>query len=948
MKNKLRIISTFMILILTLLFGKASIANSITKIINNVEIVNVCGIKLIKDVEKLNYKLVDIPEGINVLDSKIIHLGNIYRFKDNILLDEGGNCIQELTEDKYTLVLNTKELGMIYKIINRSDYGYKVLDTKIVYDKYRNTLDITSIDYTENDLEVTIFKNTKVGTAKLNSKGKGSIYINDMEDLTTGTYTIIIKKGSELLGVDAFHVTPIYKDLKLTDNVNFSIKSEISNKIDVIIDPKSGISNLDEVYVTSIYNEDIPNENLLLNLDSKKNKLVDLKGEIILKNKLNKGSKYRAKLKINGIDLKPQDDCIIFIKDVNTTNIKIGAVEKIGKDLTVDLTGVCNLNKDDVIEIVSLYDVNNKENNLITSTKLTNKVNEIELLNPLDSVNSYEVLIKINDFPMYVYGVNIVPVNLSKAIAVTDIISNKVFISLENTNGLKITDLVKVESVYEEGKEDKNLLKSEYNTKINNLNGTVFINQTLDTNKNYYVKFKINNVIFEEGLKITVNNDISLTGAHVVCENSTNEIKVSFINVDSINKSDLIEISGIYNIKYSDENLLDVDKNNNIINKSGTIYAKIPLLNENEYGLKIKINGVEFNKLIPITFNIENKEIEIENKEKNINENEKKVEYIKVEAFITEENNIVLKLNNLNILPTDKIRINSIIQSSNNQDLLSEKIENLNLDENNQLIIPMIFPLENNNNYLISLTCIRDDFSIDYNLVYINKLNEQNKNNQLDNKKNVNIECIEFGDGFLKFEHNLEKELNFNKAYCDISSIESRMDDKYIIVEKLIPYKKYKDIKIKVQNSRGALVEFNIPEFVCEKSKNDVLNYISKTYIGLKNGLNSNEGDLTYADEVEFWFWYNKLNKKEVDLRSFIFHAINENEFYEKYPNNEDKIKVIYKIIFGINPGEQSLKVWMNDFNKELKNNELEVAFKIVVEKMFTNLHFKCIEKKLK
>lgn len=983
MENKLKLLCAFTVLILAFLFGVQFTANSATKIVSNVEIVDVAGLKLIKDSTNLNYKLVEIPEGINIIDAKIIHLGNVYKFSDgeNILLDKDGNFVQELTDDKYTLILNTKELGMIYKIINKVDYGYKVLDIKVVYDKYKNTLDIINSNSLLADSEVTLFKDTKVGSTKLNSEGKGSIYINDIENLTTATYTIIIKKGSEILGVDAFHITPIYKELKLEGNVNYNITSEISNKLYVTIKPESGITNSDKVEVVSVYDEEKSSENLLLNLGSEKNKIIDLNGEIILKNKLNNGNKYRVKLKINGIELEAQNDCNINIKNMDTSKIKITAIEKIGKDLVVDLSGVENLNKEDLIEIVSLYDVNEKDNNLISPVKLTNKVNEIKLLNSLVSSKSYEVTLKINNFIMDKFGVKVVPVDLSNATALTDIISKKVFISLENANGLKITDYIKVDGVFKEGEEDKNLLKSEYNTKINNLNGTIFINQTLDTKNNYYVKFKINNIDFDQKLKITVNNDISVSGAVAESKNLSKEIKLSFINVDSIEKSDLIEISSVFNLKDPDFNLLDKEKDNKITDKLGIIYLKTPILSENQYGLKIKINGVQFRRVIPVTFektqnqkdniieemdkikddledkiydenNVGNdfKNKEIEEEIKYFDENNKKNTI--VEGYVLENNKMVLNLKELKFLSTDKVNVNSIKLAKNNEELLNEKIKNLCLNENNELIVPLNFTLEDNTQYILGITCLRGDVFIDYTLEYNNTLNKEESVKDTktisENKKEISIDSIEFGDCYLKFEHNLEENMKFDRSYCDISAIESRIEGKYIVVDKLIPYKKYKDLIIKVKNSRGAMVEFNIPEFICGESEDIIKNFISKTYVSLKNGLDLDKDDLEFADEVEFWFWHNKIKKKEVDLRKFILQVINESDFINKYPDNSEKIKIMYRIIYNINPSEQSLNVWLNDFNKALKNDEIESALKSVVEKMFTNLNFKSIEKQLK
>ena len=952
MKIKHRLFVNSMIFILTaliLILSSTFVANSLSKIVNKVDIVDVIGLKLIReendsDMKNGRYRLVEIPENINIIDARIVNKSEVYKFsnKDNILLDSSGNVVSNLKDQNYTLVLNTKELGEIYKIINKTVYGYKVLDIKVVYNKYKNTLEISNSNVLLGDSEVTIFKNdAKVGSTKLDANGKGSIYINDIENLTTSTYTILIKKGSEIVGIDAFHMTPTYRDLNLKGNVNFNIISEISNKLNISISGESGITVNDKVQVASVYDELNPNENLLLNLDCNKNNISDLNGEIILKNTLSKDKKYKVRLKVNGVELDPQDDCDVHIKNLDISKIKITAVEKIGKELRVDLSGINNLSKDDLIEVISLYDIKNKEKNLISPTKITNKVNEIPILDKIDSNNSYELVLKINNFMINGFGVEVIPVDLMNSSALTDIISNKIFISLENAKGLKITDSVKVIGVFKEGDNEKNFLKSSYNTMIEKLNGTVFINQTLDTKNNYYIKFKINDIELENTLKVIVNNNICLKGASASTKISSHEIKVCFKNVDSINISDMVEIDSIFDLNDNNFNLLDKSKETKILNKVGIVYLKAAVLNDRSYGMKIKINGVEFSEVIPIF----------------IEENEK---IQNVESYFTNENKLVLNLNFIDVSNIDKIEINSLKCIDDGNEIISDKIMNLSLNDNNELIIPLNFSLKDGGKYLIGISVFRNGVLESYTLEFNNKLKNYEVKNEVKNIENVenkdqfrtaqkiDINSMEFGDGYFKFEHNLDKSMNFNKSVCYVAGIESRIDDNYIVVDKLIPYKKYKDLKLHVKNDRGCLVEFKIPEFDCKESKDDIKNFISKTYIKVKNGLNVDENNFEFADEAEFWFWHNKIKKKEVDLRNFVLNILNEKEFMKKYVDNSEKIKILYNVIFGINPSEQSLNIWLNDFNKTLKTEDLNKALKIVVEKMFTNLKFKSLEKQLK
>ena len=97
MKIKHRLFVNSMIFILTaliLILSSTFVANSLSKIVNKVDIVDVIGLKLIReendsDMKNGRYRLVEIPENINIIDARIVNKSEVYKFsnKDNILLD---------------------------------------------------------------------------------------------------------------------------------------------------------------------------------------------------------------------------------------------------------------------------------------------------------------------------------------------------------------------------------------------------------------------------------------------------------------------------------------------------------------------------------------------------------------------------------------------------------------------------------------------------------------------------------------------------------------------------------------------------------------------------------------------------------------------------------------------------------------------------------------------
>ena len=277
-------------MVFMMLIGNKLNASSISKIVSKLEITSALGLSIVRDESQSNggtvYKLINIPSNINILDIKLINKSISYTFSNDgrILLDSSGVPVSNLNDDTYTIILNTKELGQVYKVVNKTDYGYRVLDIKVTYNDSKNVLEVQDTTNSLSGSEVSVFRNdSKIGNSKLDGEGKASIQVNDINDLTTSTYTVLLKKGSEIVGIDSFHINPIYREISVKDNVKLSIISQVSNKLNVCIDKNSGIGINDNVYVVSVYDESNPSENMLLNLDYTQNQIKNLQGEIILK-----------------------------------------------------------------------------------------------------------------------------------------------------------------------------------------------------------------------------------------------------------------------------------------------------------------------------------------------------------------------------------------------------------------------------------------------------------------------------------------------------------------------------------------------------------------------------------------------------------------------------------------------------------------------------------------
>ena len=166
MKIKYRhIINSFVfcMMVFMMLIGNKLNASSISKIVSKLEITSALGLSIVRDESQSNggtvYKLINIPSNINILDIKLINKSISYTFSNDgrILLDSSGVPVSNLNDDTYTIILNTKELGQVYKVVNKTDYGYRVLDIKVTYNDSKNVLEVQDTTNSLSGSEVSVF-----------------------------------------------------------------------------------------------------------------------------------------------------------------------------------------------------------------------------------------------------------------------------------------------------------------------------------------------------------------------------------------------------------------------------------------------------------------------------------------------------------------------------------------------------------------------------------------------------------------------------------------------------------------------------------------------------------------------------------------------------------------------------------------------------------------------
>ncbi|EIA24880.1 hypothetical protein SFB3_161G0, partial [Candidatus Arthromitus sp. SFB-3] len=186
-----------------------------------------------------------------------------------------------------------------------------------------------------------------------------------------------------------------------------------------------------------------------------------------------------------------------------------------------------------------------------------------------------------------------------------------------------------------------------------------------------------------------------------------------------------------------------------------------------------------------------------------------------VTGHFTNENNLVLDSKHLNI--DGNIDIVGIKNKLTGNQLLNKPILNIVKNENGEIIISDQIAFEPNNSYFIYLNYYLKDGTRESLVLEFNNIKEnENKDNQYDiaekiiNKEEikddeeegsfVDINSIEFGDGNIKFKHNIDDSFKINQVLCAISKLEVKVEGDHILINKLVPLKTYKDLKIELKN----------------------------------------------------------------------------------------------------------------------------------------------------
>lgn len=94
-------------------------------------------------------------------------------------------------------------------------------------------------------------------------------------------------------------------------------------------------------------------------------------------------------------------------------------------------------------------------------------------------------------------------------------------------------------------------------------------------------------------------------------------------------------------------------------------------------------------------------------------------------------------------------------------------------------------------------------------------------------------------------------------------------------------------------------------------------------------------------------YWMNQLSQGKVTIKDFILNLIGSDEFNNLNLDVKEKIGRAYGIMFGRNADDEGLNYWMNQYNKNLKNNNSKNAIVLTVKEMMKSDELKQIAQKI-
>lgn len=223
---------------------------------------------------------------------------------------------------------------------------------------------------------------------------------------------------------------------------------------------------------------------------------------------------------------------------------------------------------------------------------------------------------------------------------------------------------------------------------------------------------------------------------------------------------------------------------------------------------------------------------------------------------------------------------------------------------------------------------------------------DKNPQESNSNTTNSSYDILENGvnalveDTFIKINVNEDIKVHIKDAMemkTNIQGVNAVFEKGKLVLENLIPGKKYTDIKVYIAKQDGKQIVLNVGEFTTSYKTSSLNNFVKGVYF---NAFGRN------PDEEGFYYWTSKLRTREIHPEVFVKNLLNELEFIKNRPTTESKIKGLYKVIVNRNSDKEGLEYWVNIYNEYIeKGYPGEFALNIVVNKMLGSKEFQNIIK---
>ena len=169
----------------------------------------------------------------------------------------------------------------------------------------------------------------------------------------------------------------------------------------------------------------------------------------------------------------------------------------------------------------------------------------------------------------------------------------------------------------------------------------------------------------------------------------------------------------------------------------------------------------------------------------------------------------------------------------------------------------------------------------------------------------------------------------------DFRNVKVSFENGKIIIDGLVPGKKYEDINITYVDDAGITKNMVIKTPMIKAEPGSSREYLANVYnVSLGRS----------ADEAGYHYHLENLINRKTNLREFLLNMLAEKEFIQLYKSSEEKILALYNAIVAREAEQEGKEFWIEEYKKMLNVYETEeITLRAIADRMVNEPELKTI-----